>query len=69
MAEHNKFQQFKKPADQKSAGDVEDRGEPGIRVIVTADGIYDSKRMTPGMEIVVPRRLFSKNWMKIKEQE
>jgi len=69
MAEHNnKFQQFKKPADQKSAGEVEDMNEK-IRVVATADGIYESKRIVPGMELVIPRRLFSHNWMKIKEQE
>lgn len=63
----NKFQQFRKPADQKSAGESKEIRE--IRVVATRDGWWDNSRIAPGMELVVPENKFSSNWMKKIEQE
>lgn len=65
----NKFQQFRKPADQKSAGDQQSKEIKEIRVVATRDGWWDNSRIAPGMELVVPENKFSSNWMKKIEQE
>lgn len=64
----NKFQQFRKPADQKSAGESLPKDEIFFRVKATGPGWYDRSRMEAGMEFVIPAKLFSSNWMeKIQE--
>lgn len=60
MGENKSFQQFRKPADQKSAGESQQE----IRVVAIAAGYYDRARIEPGMELTIPPKAFSSVWMK-----
>jgi hypothetical protein len=66
----NKFQQFRKPADQKSAGESQAKEIKEIRVVAIRDGWWANSRISPGMEFVVPENKFSSTWMeKVKSEQ
>lgn len=72
----NKFQQFRKPADQKSAGESLPKEDIFFKVKATSPGWFERSRIEPGMEFIIPAKLFSSNWMEkvqelkeVKEQQ